>query len=190
MKNSAPTTLDSQSAAGIPPRVQPFVAMLCGKADAAGRGIELLEQRLGTLDFRGRAQPFHHTRYYEVEMGPHLNRSLFGFSDLISPLGLVDLKLACLEIERELAGKSGRRVNLDPGYVDLHKVVLASVKPRGHKLYLDQGIWADLTLLYQNGAFRPLEWTFPDFRDGSYDADLRVLRTACKQKQRNPAGKA
>jgi hypothetical protein len=65
---------------------------------------------------------------------------------------------------------------VDVGYLDLFKLVLASFKGRGNKLYLERGVWADLTLTYERGAFQSLPWSFPDFRSGRYEEDLRRIR--------------
>ena len=75
-----------------------------------------------------------------------------------------------------MRGPRGRRVNLDPGYLDLHKLVLASVKYGPMKIHLGKGVYADLVCRYSEGAFRHLEWTFRDFREGRYDAELIAIR--------------
>jgi len=69
-----------------------------------------------------------------------------------------------------------RVVNLDPGYVEPSKLVLASMKPFAHRIYLGKGVWGDLTLLWRKGRWRALEWTFPDYASGRYDAFLTEVR--------------
>jgi hypothetical protein len=75
----------------------------------------------------------------------------------------VDVKLATNAIEEAMSVSGRRRVNIDPGYVALEHVVLATTKGYSHRLYLGQGIFGDLTLMFHNGGYRPLEWTYPDY---------------------------
>jgi hypothetical protein len=69
-----------------------------------------------------------------------------------------------------------RIVNLDAGYLDHNKILLASAKEAGQKVYLDKGIYADLAGRYKDGRYQPFEWSFPDFRDGRYDKELLTMR--------------
>jgi hypothetical protein len=154
----------------------------------AGEGFEIeklllprLEERFGRIDFRGPAHPFTGTDYYADEMGPGLVRSIVSFDGLRSAAELVSAKLAAAAVEEELAERGSRRVNVDPGYVDFFKVVLASFKEGPQKIYLGGGVYADPVLLFHDGAFEPLQWTFPDFRAGIYREDLRAVRALYKE---------
>ena len=93
-----------------------------------------------------------------------------------SPEILAEAKLLCNRFEDTLAGPDGRRVNLDIGYLDHNKVVLASAKGAGQKIYLSRGMYADLVARYARGRYQPFEWMFPDFRDGRYDRELGEIR--------------
>ena len=87
------------------------------------------------------------------------------------------MKLLCNGIETELSRDGKRTVNLDAGYLDHNKVLLASAKEAGQKIYLDKGIYADLAGRYKGGHYQPFEWSFPDFRDGRYDGELLKMRS-------------
>jgi hypothetical protein len=85
---------------------------------------------------------------------------------LVAPDILVKLKHKTNEIEKQhLNEKEGREVNIDPGLLSLSSLILASTKNYSHRVYLDQGIYAEVTLLFKNQQFNPLEWTYPDYRD-------------------------
>jgi hypothetical protein len=147
--------------------------------------LEQLTARFGVIDFEGPDRPFDLTSYYEAEMGANLQRRLLAFASLRSPEELALAKLTCIEIEKSLASTQGRRVNLDIGYLDHNKLVLASVKAAGQKIYLKDGIYADLVARYAQGRYQPFAWTFPDFKDGRYDPELAELRSLYLQ-QRKP----
>ncbi|MDQ7780666.1 MAG: DUF4416 family protein [Planctomycetota bacterium] len=75
---------------------------------------------------------------------------------------------------------TGRRINLDPGYVTQAKVVLATAKDFSHRIYLRDGIYAEVTLKYGKGTFHPWPWTFPDYRQESYISFFNAMRAALK----------
>lgn len=135
-----------------------------------------LRERWGAIDLRGEEHPFDLTDYYREEMGEGLVRRILSFERLLPPTELVAMKLACNDIEDATASDGKRSVNLDCGYLDHHKVVLASCKGAGHKLYLDRGIWGDMTCRWQKGAYRPFEWSFPDFKEERYRKELAAIR--------------
>jgi Domain of unknown function (DUF4416) len=167
------------------PRVKPFAALLYADAAALEQALDSLAGAVSPLDWRGPAHPFDLTDYYAAEMGAGLQRVLVAFTRLVPPAWLVAAKHAASGVEDALRSGGRRRVNVDVGYLDLGKVVLASWKARATKLYLERGVWADLTLTYAAGRFEPLPWTFPDFRDGRYDADLHAIRTRYKAQLRD-----
>ena len=157
--------------------VKLMVAVLCSSPEALAKSLDGLRSRRGGIDHQGAARRFNLTDYYEEEMGTRLERSILSFDRLASPEELVDFKHECVELERSLAESSGQRaVNLDPGYLDHGKVVLASLKAAGQKIYLARGVYADLVSRYGGGRYRPFEWTFPDFSAGLYDEDLTAIR--------------
>ena len=153
-----------------------MVALLWAAPRSRDVALEQLVLRWGAIDFSGADHPFDVTDYYEDEMGPSLQRRLVSFSRMIPPESLPEAKLACNRIEERLAHGGRRRVNLDAGYLDHSKVVLASLKFAGQKIHLGKGVYADLMSRYRKGRYRPLEWAFPDFRDGRYDRDLARIR--------------
>lgn len=120
---------------------------------------------------------FGYTSYYEREMGAPLLRRVAAFSELIAQDGLAAIKRTTNALEAEYRTEEGRRVNIDPGYLLLERFVLATGKNFSHRIYIGEGIYADLTLLFQKGGFQPLPWTYPDYADRPLsDFLLRVRR--------------
>ena len=124
--------------------------------------------------------PFDKTDYYAREMGPELIRCFLSIEGLQRLESAVNWKLKTLEIEKHLSLDGKRRINLDPGYLDFHRVVLLSGKEGPQKIYLRDGIWADLVLLKDKGGFRELAWTFPDLKDGCYNDFFMQVRAEYK----------
>jgi len=110
-------------------------------------------------------RPFSYTDYYRKEMGEGLARSFLIMDCLMDPEDLAAIKVETNRIEASFAEKGGRRINIDPGYLGLAKIVLASTKDFSHRICLGRGIYGDLTLRFVKGTFQPLEWTYPDYRE-------------------------
>lgn len=159
-----------------PDPVKLIVAILWADVAALERAHRLLVERWGETDFVGPDQLFDKTDYYAAEMGPRLWRRLVSFTTLVPPESVKEAKVVCNRLEDELAGPAGRTVNLDVGYLDHNKLVLASCKPAGQKIHLGDGIYADLIARYAHGRYQPFEWTFPDFKDGGHDPELAQIR--------------
>jgi len=161
-------------------RVKLVTAVLWADRDALARAQRRLEAEWGAIDHTGADVPFTSTDYYEPEMGPGLQKRILSFERLVATEHLPGLKRAAMRIEEGLRGSRGRRVNIDPGYLDLHKLVLASVKPAWQKLHIGGGVWADMALRYSRGRLHPFPWTFTDFASGAYDEDLLAIRAVYK----------
>jgi hypothetical protein len=129
---------------------------------------ERLVEAYGPVALASAEYVFDQTRYYESSMGTGLQKQLLAFERLIAPDRLPDIKLATNALEQQLADSGAypepRPINLDPGYLVLGKFVLATTKDQAHRLYLRDGIFAEVTLQFQAGAFRPWPWTYADYR--------------------------
>ncbi len=164
------------------PLVKSVAAILYKDEPVLQQGLARFRSLTGsTVDFQGPPHPFDHTDYYETEMGAGLSRVIVSFSPLVEPASLVEAKWQAHGVEQALAVNERRTVNVDVGYLDLFKLVLASFKGRGNKLYLERGVWADMTLTYEKGAFKELPWTFPDFRSGAYAEEFLEIRRIYKR---------
>ncbi|GBD02821.1 hypothetical protein HRbin19_00091 [bacterium HR19] len=164
-----------------PDFVKFFVAVLFSDEEKLNSARKEIQKNFGDFDFESESIPFTITDYYKDEMGDNIRRVFFSFEKLMKPDKLTQIKIKCVEIEDKLSDESGRRkVNLDPGYIDFYKVVLATCKPGGCKIYLSDGVWADLVLRYEKGKFLPFPWTFPDFKEGLYDNILMQIRKIYK----------
>lgn len=142
-----------------------FVALLSSEVDLVPAVEGEIASVLSAIDWRSAVMPWAESKFYEKEMGPGLVRQFLSLSDLASPrdLAAVKLKTQAIEARFRAAGSNARRVNLDPGYIDIHKVVLGSTKNAGQRIYLSSGVYGEATLLYFDGEFHGLPYTYPDY---------------------------
>ncbi len=137
------------------------------------------------------SEPFHfnQTRYYEKSMGVDLQKQFLVFENLIDPGSLPEVKINAIRLERELAqdylDEQERPINLDPGILSLGKWMLATTKDQSHRIYLRDGIYAEVTLHFRNGAFEPWPWTYADYRQESVQEFLREAREHLYRKLRS-----
>lgn len=160
-----------------PQPVKLIASILGSDLRAADRAIERLRTAFGDTDYVSDALRFDFTDYYEPEMGTGLQRRLASFAKLIAPDELPGIKLATNGIEHDFAAPDGKRtLNIDPGYIALCHLILATGKAFTHRPYLRDGIYADMTLVYRRGSFQTLEWTFPDYASPEMLNIITMLR--------------
>jgi hypothetical protein len=168
-----------------PPPVKLITGLILAREAPVEAVRQQLEATYGRIDLETALFPFVATRFYEREMGPALQRLFWSFEPLITPDILAGIKCQTNAMERAYAMYDGpgwrRCVNLDPGYVDLAKLVLATTKDRQHRLYLGQGIYAEVTLRFTGGRFAPWEWTYPDYQTPEYLAFFAAVRRRYRQ---------
>jgi hypothetical protein len=163
---------------GNPKPVKLFVALLSSENDLLATAQQELAAVFGPVDSKTKTLPWTVSDYYTPEMGSNLLRQFVAFARPVAPEALPDIKWQTQDIEsRHRAAGGGRRINIDPGYVDTGKVVLASTKSAGHRIYLARGIYAEFTLLYYNGAFQSFVYTYADYLWPSTTAFLTDSRT-------------
>ena len=145
--------------------------------------IERLSDIWGVPELQSQAVPFDKTDYYH-EIDPNLSRVFLCFPGLMNPEGLTDWKHQAIKIEA-MSRKPVRAVNIDPGYVDGARLVLASTKDHAHRIYLRDGIFAEVTMRYRFRKWTSFDYTFPDFASGVYDEFLCGVRKLWLSKVKN-----
>jgi len=142
-------------------------------------------EAFGSIGLESPVFEFSQTDYYEPTMGPELKKVFFTFDRPFDPADMVDVKLQTNAWEQEYAEQAGhdepRPLNLDPGYLTLAKLVLASTKDHAHRIYLERGIYAEVTLYYRDRRWQVREWTFADYRREDY----QQFFSQCRQRLRD-----
>ncbi len=149
-----------------PDKVKLFISLFTAERALFSEALRRLEKRFGPLDVLSGPLEFKSTDYYEEEFGQGLARKAVSFEELVCADELAEIKLFTNAIEDEfLSFGKKRRVNIDPGVLSLERLVLASCKNFAHRVYLGSGVFAELTLIYMRSGWKPLEWTYPDYKD-------------------------
>jgi len=181
--DTEPSRSDNASAmaeASEPPVVKLICGMISSRVELFDAAAEELSRAFGPIDHTSETMDFDFTHYYDEQMGTPLYRRFVGFAEPFQAGSLADAKLRTNAIEADFARRRGgdapRPINLDPGYVEASKLVLASMKNFSHRIYLGRGVYAEVTLMFRRGRWEPLGWTFPDYRSGRYDAFLTAAR--------------
>jgi len=138
------------------------------------------EKAWGPIALESEPFDFSETDYYRASMGEGLRKVFFAFERPVDAALLPEIKLQTNAWEEEYAGAAGhaesRPLNLDPGYLTLGKLVLGSTKDFAHRIYLRDGIYAEVTLTYRHRAWQAHEYTFPDYRREDYQGFFSKCR--------------
>ena len=168
------------------------VQLFCGaifSPDADMERVRLdLEDAFGPVDFTSGVFDFNFTDYYFREMGGGLKKIFFAFERLVGQDFIADAKLTTIRIEARHSARAAeaepqrRAVNLDPGYLTAAKVVLPTTKDNFHRIYIRDGIFAEITPRYRKPTFAPQEWTYPDYATPQYIGFFNELRSRYRKK--------
>jgi hypothetical protein len=156
------------------------IGVLLSRLELKSELLGRLQQSFGPADWVSSELPFDYTHYYDAQMGAPITRFFVSCRELVDPSLLAEIKRTTNGIEEEFRRLGLRPINLDPGLLSLARFVLASTKPSAHRLPLASGIYAEIELLYERGAFRPVEWTYPDYRSREYLEILGHIRGLLK----------
>jgi uncharacterized protein DUF4416 len=154
------------------PHAHPPVKLLIALLTSDLQIMEEVERRLcaayGAIEDRTEIFLFTFPGPFQREMGENLKKRIICFETLLPIEQLPEVKKFTNDLEWEyrehLQERSRRVINLDPGYLTLSKVLLASTRNYSHHVYLKDGVYGELLLRFHRGALRNLPWTYADYR--------------------------
>jgi len=165
--------------ADLPEPVKLMIALMAQNKKLIAQGRIMLGTEFGDLDSESEFYPFSFSAYYQKEMGVELIKQFISFKDHVNPGALASIKHITNEVEQDIQrpdDQPGRGINLDPGYINGAQLVLATTKNYSHRLYLDQGIYGEVTLIFRKGNFQSLPWTYPDYKTDLAYAYFKSVR--------------
>ncbi|MDR0823023.1 MAG: DUF4416 family protein, partial [Endomicrobium sp.] len=145
-------------------KVKLFCGILSTDAEIDKKALSELEKKLGGIDLKSEIVNFKFSDYYNPEMGDNINRYWLSFEKLIFADEIADIKIFTNNIEDSFAKDGKRLINIDPGYLTQANVILATTKNFSHRIYLQKGIYAEVTTIYnKKEGFIKLPWSYPDY---------------------------
>ncbi|MEK7279802.1 MAG: DUF4416 family protein [Nitrospirota bacterium] len=176
----------------MPDPVFLFAGMIAQSEEIFSLAQIELKKSFGEVSYQSPVYPWDRSGYYEEEIGTDLKRRFLFFAEPILPDRLADIKIETNRIEGLFLNKTGRNgkrtINIDPGYMNMAKVVLATTKDFSHRVYLRDGIYAEVTLIYRDDSYWPLPYTFPDFRSENYIGLFNSVRGELKSSSKLSSG--
>jgi hypothetical protein len=168
-----------------------LLAVITRHEVALAWAIERATSAWGPIARRSSTFAFVETDYYQPTMGNDLGKTFLTFEQLADPADVGRWKHETNAWEVEYASLDNhaepRPLNLDPGYLTPAKLVLASTKDHAHRIYLGDGMYAEVTLFFKRGAWQAGDFTFPDYRRADYHAFFSEVRDFLRRG--NPRGK-
>ncbi len=159
-----------------PPKVKLIIAVTFQNEQQLKDVIEYLTGEFGGIDRKTDIFTFDHTDYYEEEMGNGLFKVFLSFAELVDRGRLAEFKIISNRYEEETALEGKRTVNIDPGYIGEANLILASTKNFNHRVYLGNGIYGDCNMVFEEGEFRALPWTYADYKEEKHRGFFKEAR--------------
>jgi len=134
---------------------------------------KIITKKYGNILFESEILNFDEkTNYYKKEMGEKLWKKYYSLEPIISLENIFQYKHDSNELEDQFSNDNKRNVNIDPGYITLFNFSLLTTKGYSHRIYLERGIYSEITLIYKNKKYEYLPWTYPDYKS---DDVLKLL---------------
>jgi hypothetical protein len=148
---------------GKPKHVKLFCGIISSDEEIKLKALDILKKKLDKIDLTSEVMPFDFSNYYNPEMGNNLKRFWISFEKLIFVSELASIKIFTNSIEDGFAIHNKRKINIDPGYITPANVILATTKDYSHRIYLEKGIYGEVTTIYQKNGYIKLPWSYPDY---------------------------
>ena len=163
-----------------PKPVKLFIGILAANHNCLHTAAEALSKKFGKIDFTSEVWPFDKTDYYKDQTGSRILRQFISIKKLIDPNKLAKIKHQTNKLEQTLAKTLvlplPRPVNLDPGIIEPSKLVLATTKNYSHRIYIGKKMYAEVTLIFDKGSWKPQVYTYPDYRQQCYSDFFEKVR--------------
>lgn len=146
-------------------RVKLVSGLLSADSQLLESSKKILQKYYGPIDLESSIVPFDFTNYYDKELGSGILRQFVSFSKLICPESISKIKLNTIHIEKKkFSVDCNRKVNIDPGFIALDKLVVVTTKDATYRVYLGRKIYAQSMLYFQDKTYNDWPWTYQDYK--------------------------
>lgn len=143
-----------------------IIGVIYSDKELLDKALDILTEDFGEWDAVSEEFSFsaEFSDYYDEELGGEGLRRIYSFKKTVDPSRQAEIKERTNEIEKLLAIDGKRRVNLDPGFINHGRLLLATTKKAGFRIPLERGIYTEMTLYYARGEWHKLPWTYRDYQ--------------------------
>ena len=167
-----------------------IIGVIYHEEEVLDRALETLTEEFGEIEAVSEEFSFskEFSTYYDEEMGGEGLRRIYSFKDTIDPARQAEIKLRTNEIELMLSNGEGRKINLDPGFINHGRLLLATTKETGFRIPLKDGIYTELTLFWARGGWQKLPWTYRDYQSERVQKFITEVRRTYLAERRRKFG--
>ena len=143
-----------------------IIGVIYHDEDVLRQALDILTQEFGEIEAVSEEFSFsgEFSTYYDEEIGGEGLRRIYSFKETVDPTRQADIKIRTNEIEAEFSVDGKRKINLDPGFINHGRLLLATTKETGFRIPLKEGIYTELTLFWARGGWQKLPWTYRDYQ--------------------------
>ena len=155
-----------------------IIGVIYSDKELLDKAMKILIEEFGEIDAVSEEFSFSEefSDYYDEELGGEGLRRIYSFKKTVDPARQADIKIRTNEIEQLLAIDGSRHVNLDPGFINHGRLLLATTKKAGFRIPLKDGIYTEMTLYYARGEWQKLPWTYRDYQSEKVQKFITEVR--------------
>ena len=142
------------------------------------KALKIMVDKFGAVDFETEEFSFteEFSSYYDEELGGEGMRVIYSFERLVDASLQAEIKERTNEIEAMFSVDGNRKINLDPGFINHGRLMLATTKNAGFRIPLKNGIYTELTLFFARGGWHKFPWSYRDYQSERVQSFLTAVR--------------
>lgn len=155
-----------------------IIGVIYHEKDTLDKAMKILTEEFGEIEAMSEEFSFskEFSTYYDDEIGGEGHRRIYSFKETVDPTRQAEIKTRTNEIEARFSVDGRRKINLDPGFINHGRLLLATTKETGFRIPLKDGIYTELTLFWARGGWQKLPWTYRDYQSETVQSFITEVR--------------